>query len=174
MEQDVQSITDYKKLTKDLIRENTVAFTVGGLVFITALASVGLRYGDSIQELLSRQGGRVTKLFSTSITSNESVDDVAKSIRDQSIDYISPAPKKSDAKAEGLGIVAEDNGQISAISSEQVTYQRNKYTIQPGESLQDIARKVYGDPNAWIRIAQANNISNPDYIEVGMELTIPR
>ncbi len=174
MEQDVQSVSDYKKLTKQLIQENTVAFFIGAILFATALSSVGIRYGSNIQQALSQKGTQLSKLFTTKTTSNDTINDVAKSVSDQSINYISPAPKKSDAQAEGIGIAAEENGQISAISSEQVTYQRNKYTIQPGESLQDIARKVYGDPNAWVRIAQANNISNPDYIEVGMELTIPR
>ncbi|PIP85731.1 hypothetical protein COW83_02705, partial [Candidatus Collierbacteria bacterium CG22_combo_CG10-13_8_21_14_all_43_12] len=66
------------------------------------------------------------------------------------------------------------NGQISAISSGRVTYTKNKYIVQRGDSLASIAQKVYGDKNAWVRIAQANNLASPDLIEVGMELVIPR
>ncbi|QQS43697.1 LysM peptidoglycan-binding domain-containing protein [Candidatus Roizmanbacteria bacterium] len=174
MEQDAHATQDYKKMTADIIRENTTAFAIGGFLFLIALAAVGIRYGEGIGKTLSQQGMRFSKLFATTETSNGNLDEIANSVRDQSINYISPVPKKSIEQSESLGIVAEENGQISAISSGQVTYQRNKYTIQRGESLQDIARKVYGDPNAWVRIAQANNITNPDHIEVGMELTIPR
>jgi nucleoid-associated protein YgaU len=48
------------------------------------------------------------------------------------------------------------------------------YTVQPGDWLSKIAGRAYGDPQAYGRIAQANNISNPDAIEVGMVLKIPR
>ncbi len=174
MEQDIHAATDYKKVTSDMIRENTAAFAVGGLLFIIALATIGVRYSESISQTLSQQRIQLSKLFTTTQLPNENVDEITNSFKDQSINYISPVPKQTKEQSESLGIVAEENGQISAISSGQVTYQRNKYTIQRGESLQDIARKVYGDPNAWVRIAQANNINNPDHIEVGMELTIPR
>jgi len=65
-------------------------------------------------------------------------------------------------------------GDISAISTSQVTYVENKYVVQPGDSLSIIAQKVYGDLYAWIRIMNANNLSTPDSIEAGMVLIIPR
>lgn len=65
-------------------------------------------------------------------------------------------------------------GEISAISSNQVTYVENKYIVQPGDSLSIIAQKVYGDLSAWPKIMNANNLSTPDSIEAGMVLIIPR
>ncbi len=65
-------------------------------------------------------------------------------------------------------------GDISAMSTSQVTYVENKYVVQPGDSLSTIAQKVYGDLYAWPRIMQANNLSAPDLIEAGMVLIIPR
>ena len=65
-------------------------------------------------------------------------------------------------------------GDISAISSSQVTYVENKYVVQPGDSLSLIAQKVYGDLYAWTRIMNANNLATPDSIEAGMVLIIPR
>lgn len=65
-------------------------------------------------------------------------------------------------------------GEISATSTEQVTYTEGKYVIQPGDSLSIIAQKVYGDLFAWPRILTANNLQNADQIDVGMVLTIPR
>lgn len=65
-------------------------------------------------------------------------------------------------------------GEISSISSSQVTFVENKYIVQPGDSLSIIAQRVYGDIFAWPRILQANNLVTPDQIEAGMVLIIPR
>lgn len=50
----------------------------------------------------------------------------------------------------------------------------NTYTVQPGDWLSKIAGRAYGDVMAYQKIAQANNISNPDTIEVGTVLKLPR
>ena len=65
-------------------------------------------------------------------------------------------------------------GEISAISSSQVTYVENKYIVQPGDSLSIISQKVYGDIFAWPKIMEANGLFTPDTIEAGMVLIIPR
>ncbi len=65
-------------------------------------------------------------------------------------------------------------GEISAISSGQVTYVEDKYIVQPGDSLSIISQKVYGDVFAWPKIMNANNLQTPDNIESGMILVIPR
>ena len=49
-----------------------------------------------------------------------------------------------------------------------------EYTVQEGDWLSKIAARSYGDIFAYSKIAQANNITNPDYITTGMVLTIPR
>ena len=48
------------------------------------------------------------------------------------------------------------------------------YTVQADDWLSKIAGRAYGDVMAYQRIAAANNITNPDAIEVGMTLKIPR
>ncbi len=48
------------------------------------------------------------------------------------------------------------------------------YTVVEGDWLSKIAGRAYGDIFAYDKIAQANNIQNPDLIEPGMVLTIPR
>ena len=50
----------------------------------------------------------------------------------------------------------------------------NTYTVVEGDWLSTIAGRAYGDIMAFDKIAKANNISNPDLIEPGMVLTIPR
>lgn len=48
------------------------------------------------------------------------------------------------------------------------------YTVQEGDWLSKIAGRAYGDIYAYTKIAQANNIANPDEIEPGTVLKIPR
>ena len=49
------------------------------------------------------------------------------------------------------------------------------YTVQSGDSLSKIAKREYGDANAWRVIFEANRdqISNPDLIHPGQVLKIP-
>lgn len=48
------------------------------------------------------------------------------------------------------------------------------YTVQAGDWLSKISGRAYGDIYSYQKIAQANNLSNPDAIEVGMTIKIPR
>ncbi len=50
----------------------------------------------------------------------------------------------------------------------------NTYTVVTGDWLSTIAGRAYGDVMAFQKIASANNIANPDLIEPGTVLTIPR
>ena len=50
------------------------------------------------------------------------------------------------------------------------------YTVQPGDSLSSIARKLYGNPDLWRPIAEANQDvlgGNPNVLKPGMSLLIP-
>lgn len=47
------------------------------------------------------------------------------------------------------------------------------YTVQSGDTLSAIAKRVYGDANAYRMIANANGISNPNRISVGQTIRIP-
>ena len=51
-----------------------------------------------------------------------------------------------------------------------------KYTVKSGDSLSKIAKAQYGDASAWKRIYEANKdrIKDPDLIQPGWELTIPK
>ena len=69
------------------------------------------------------------------------------------------APDFSDVKA----------GSSTAPATDQT------YTVVAGDSLSKIAKKFYGNANAWNTIFQANKdkISNPDLIRPGQVLRIP-
>lgn len=48
------------------------------------------------------------------------------------------------------------------------------HTVLPGETIQSIAYKYYGDSGLWYRIADINSIYNP-FVEIqeGVQLYIP-
>ena len=48
------------------------------------------------------------------------------------------------------------------------------YTVVEGDSLSSIAEKFYGDLYRWPVILEYNDLANPDLIEVGMVLKIPK
>ena len=47
------------------------------------------------------------------------------------------------------------------------------YVVKAGDNLSNISKSFYGTPNDYTKIAQANNISNPDRIQAGQQLKIP-
>lgn len=57
-------------------------------------------------------------------------------------------------------------------AAEQITTE--SYIVAKSDSLWKIAVKVYADGYKWTEIANANGLSNPDHIEVGQELILPR
>lgn len=55
--------------------------------------------------------------------------------------------------------------------------QGETYTVVSGDSLSKIAKNHYGDASKWHQIYDANKSiigSNPDHIEVGQVLTLPK
>lgn len=48
-----------------------------------------------------------------------------------------------------------------------------KHTVVEGDTLFNIAKAYLGDGNRYQELAKANNIANPDHIEVGQVITIP-
>jgi nucleoid-associated protein YgaU len=47
------------------------------------------------------------------------------------------------------------------------------YVVKSGDNLSNISKSFYGNANDYGKIAQANNIANPDRIQVGQQLKIP-
>jgi nucleoid-associated protein YgaU len=47
------------------------------------------------------------------------------------------------------------------------------YVVKSGDSLSRIAKSYYGNVNEYTKIAEANNISDPDKIQAGQQLKIP-
>lgn len=63
-------------------------------------------------------------------------------------------------------------GETTSTKTGQVILKTSSYVVQEGDSLWSIAQEAYGDGNVWVRIAQANNLTNPDMIYAGLILKI--
>jgi nucleoid-associated protein YgaU len=51
--------------------------------------------------------------------------------------------------------------------------QGTMYVVKSGDNLSNISKNFYGTPNEYKKIAQANNLADPDKIKAGQELKIP-
>lgn len=71
-----------------------------------------------------------------------------------------------------LGMVVEQNDSPDTSWGPKIT--SDTYTVVEGDWLSTIAGRAYGDIMAYPKIAQVNNIPNPDLIEPGQVLKIPR
>ena len=54
-----------------------------------------------------------------------------------------------------------------------VAVEKKTHTVVAGDTLFNIAAQYLGDGNRYTELAAANNIANPDHIEVGQVITIP-
>ena len=61
------------------------------------------------------------------------------------------------------------------VAPPETTAAATRYTVVAGDSLSKIAKREYGDANAWHRIFEANRdiIKDPDLIHPGQTLVIP-
>jgi len=47
------------------------------------------------------------------------------------------------------------------------------YIVKSGDNLSKISKAFYGNPNEYTKIAKANDVQDPDKIQVGQQLKIP-
>jgi LysM repeat protein len=57
--------------------------------------------------------------------------------------------------------------------AQPVEVQPQTYSVQPGDTLSMISKKLYGDPGLYQKLAYYNGICNPDVIQVGQILEVP-
>lgn len=75
--------------------------------------------------------------------------------------------------ASATDAVNADETTSSGASGNTGTNTATAYTVKKGDSLFLISRKLYGNPNKYRLIMEANNIKDPDKIQVGQVLKIP-
>lgn len=89
---------------------------------------------------------------------------------------VAPSPSQSPEARESA--VPAQAGEKGAAIQPQTTWgdsiSGDSYTVVKGDWLSTIAGRAYGDIMKYDTIAKANNIANPNVIEVGTVLKIPR
>lgn len=70
-------------------------------------------------------------------------------------------------KQDDTGYIATDAQPVTNLKVGQ------NYVVVEGDNLWTIAEKVYSSGYNFVDIASANNIGNPDYIEIGQKIMLP-
>ncbi len=86
-------------------------------------------------------------------------------------------PTRLDVLAQGgVGGPEIQGGTISdkAAMTRQVSDTSKEHIVVKGDTLWNIASRTFGDGFSWKDIAKANGISDPEKLEVGTKLVIPR
>lgn len=80
---------------------------------------------------------------------------------------------QKDGFAEGLRLIIPPLAQ--ATTGEENASAQSTYTVQSGDTLSGIARKVYKNSGRWndIFVANKDTLSSPNSLQVGMKLRIP-
>lgn len=63
---------------------------------------------------------------------------------------------------------------VKTIEKTVTSIEGDSYTVVKGDHLWNIAVRAYGDGYKWSEVAKANNITQPNYIEVGQVIKLPR
>jgi nucleoid-associated protein YgaU len=97
---------------------------------------------------------------------------------DQAVAYASPAPSAQPAADQAMSPQTSNTGYGTGGAVNQTIWGEKidgeTYTVQTGDWLSKIAGRAYGDVMLYTKIAQANNITDPNLIEPGTVLKIPR
>ncbi len=74
-----------------------------------------------------------------------------------------------------LTVTDDGKGTAQVSSPREVSAASNTYTVQSGDTLMGISRKLFnGDPQYWDEIADLNDIKAPYTIYPGQELKVPK
>lgn len=127
-----------------------------------------------------KQGESLWKISEAQYGSGYNWTDIAKANNIQNPDYLEAEQKISLPKVE-VKVLAQKEEVQNKQPEEQKTYVQqtdtisgDSYKTQAGDSLWKIAVRAYQDGYKWPEITKANNLANPDYLEVGQELKLPR
>ena len=131
--------------------------------------------GQEVQQALGGQD--VERIAAEAGVSPDVASDQIASVLPTMVDQLTPqgsVPDQAEVE-ETLKPLAEVES-VSPEPSAEVTASTETYTVQSGDSLSAIAERLYGDASAYTRIFDANRdkLSNPDMIQPGQELVIPR
>lgn len=190
---------NYRSLLISTIKHKSTSFTLGTIV-VLLIASIGLSLTlPKLKPLLNKSGSKESGQINGKKTSPSkevrtyviqpgdqlfiiaekiygsglNMQDIMKANNISNPDQIEVGQKIiiPDVKPRfpTVGIITD-----TAAKTGKVTVKSEKYVVKEGDDLAKIALATYGDSYAWVKIAEANNLLNPDDLRVGMILIIPR
>ncbi len=121
----------------------------------TAVAKVAPRTEPAPAPVAAKEKTPVVEAKAKAVATDEKAKPVAKQV---SASVEKPQPTEALAKM----------AKVPAIAAQQ-------YTVKSGDTLSKLAERFYSAPGKWEKIYDANKdiLKNPNYIYIGMKLTIP-
>ena len=178
-----------KKWLKSLkLNESTISMILGGLVVVVVgiliynyFTSVGKQTGQPLSGDQQLTQELTPKGLPTShiVVAGENLWTIAEKYYGSGYNWtdIAAANKLANPNRLLVGQTLEiPKTQIEAKVVPATAVTGNSYTVEKGDTLWGIAVKAYQDGYKWPEIVKANadKIANPDKIEVGLVLTLPR
>lgn len=124
-----------------------------------------VKNGDTLEEIAAKHLGSKSK-WKEILKWNEGLNPARLKVGQEIV--IHPSVRESRVAQEAPSARAQE-------IQTSVAFSEKKYKVTKGDSLYDIAKKVYGDGNQWKKIFDANRdkLRDPGMLSDGMELKLP-
>lgn len=140
---------------KYTVKEGDTLFTIAEKYYQDGYKYTEIAKANNLENVDQIEAGQVLEI--------PKIDQVAEA---SPVAVASPSEQPETTEALGTG------GGDSTIWGSRI--EGNTYTVVAGDWLSTIAGRAYGDITAFDKIAKANNIADPDLIEPGTVLNLPR
>ena len=103
--------------------------------------------------------------------------DSLKASQNVSVARVQSSSSRSEAPSQNTAAQAPERGSSASATAPQVRRDTpSSYVVQPGDTLSNISRKVYGRKSRWREIYNANRdrMATPESLKPGQVLRIPR
>lgn len=157
----------YNDLLLDKHRGSSLALTFSSIVSVVLLIVSGALFIllSKTNAQLKIEKANVTQMTATAVASTnllnqvEDLQNQLKVLKDEN----------ETLKQESVKNESENSESLEPDSEETIT----EYVVQPGDSIWKISKKVYGNGDMYIKILEANNMTNEDTLISGQKLVIP-
>jgi len=190
------AVLDYRNVLLSKIKENAISFSIG-LTLVTVLLLGGVLYSwsyissqfkvekktqpsvasatNKVRTYTIQEGDQLWLVAQKLYGSGFNMEDIMRANSISNPDLIEVGQKLviPDVKPKfpTTGEIASGIATSNKVTSNK---QPATYVVKEGDNLASIALQVYGDSYAWTKIAEANKLVNPNVLQAGMVLVIPK